>query len=268
MHCCCILSACLHMFASILTSKAASEEPVSLRKSQQHAIETWQVHQVHWAPTQLCAVAVKSSQLAVCSTGPQRATAPRLLPAQHSPALPRTSSNKSASRQIAATSSSGRIAGSLTDSCHSLADAVAPAPTGGKGGAGSGAAPSSSGHGCRSTGEEVEAGTGLPASSCNRSDGMSGGLGGSQERTEIMNRSEATRVTSSTSTGQVHTATNIHGVQAACAPLKGHIVSHYNAVHCFYMVIWAPGPEICRLHKNSTKGLRQSHSDAVGALQY
>ena len=60
-------------------------------------------------------------------------------------------------------------------------------------------APSSSGNSCGSTGAEVEAGSGLAASRINTSICMSGGL--------RMGGCEAALVSSSTSAGQVHTAT-------------------------------------------------------------
>ena len=184
--------------------------------------------------TQSCAGAVSSSQLAVRSTAQQRAP-PRLLPALSSPALQHTSN--SASRQKCATTSSVRLAGSLTDSCHSLADTGGPARAGGMEGASSGTAPSSSGNSCGSTGAEVEACSGLAASLLNPSNCMSGGLGGRQERS--MGGCEAALVSSSTSAGQVHKFLlfKLHVVlsrvilstrlisHALCFPLLGHLAT-------------------------------------------
>lgn len=139
--------------------------------------------------------------MAVRSTAPQRANAPpRTLPAQHS-TLQHTSST---SRQVAAASSSARTVGLFTDTSHSSADAVAPASSCRKGGAGSGVPLSSSGNSCGGTGEGAEAGGGSAASSCGRTSGIRVGFGGRQEATARMASSEVMPISNSTSAGQVH----------------------------------------------------------------
>ena len=209
MHGCCILCIVAYVATAATQSlKAASEEAVNLGEGQQHPLETGQAQQAHWTLTQSCAGAVSRNQVAVRSAAPQGASPPvRLLPGQHSPAPQHTISNHCTSRHMAAISSGARMACSLTDSCHRLADAGAPACTAGKGGTSSGMAPSSSGNCCRGTGEGEKAGSGLAASISKGSNSMRGGLGGRQERMESMGGCEALPVDSLTSAGQVRTAT-------------------------------------------------------------